>query len=497
VSTRPSTGRLSAGSLVWAGFDGPAVPGPLLDAIERGRIGGLLLFAYRGNIRSREQVRGMLREAVTAARRGGLPPVPVGVDQEGGSVIRIGYGAVFPSAMAIAATGDPANAERAARIVALGLLADGIAMNHAPVCDVNVEPRNPVIGTRSFGDDAAAVARYCASWVKGSEGAGVATSPKHFPGHGATAYDTHHTTVDVSADRATLEARELAPFRAAFDAGASAVMTSHVRYPALDGDNIATLSPRILGDLLRNGLRFRGLAITDSLDMSGLTQVESAERVTARAMNAGIDAVMVTSGIEKQLDAAEHLALGVPPSRLREAIARAAAFRDRFGVDVPDAPFDDEPGRALALEIAAASITHVGGPLPALGGPIRVALFPPQRRSPVEELAQLESHFERALRERLGSHLAFSADGSGPAGPGPLVVCTSSAFFDATQAEAARRLLAGGGILCALRSPYDATLVPGMPALLTYGDVPVSLQALADVLAGRARPRGTAPVRIA
>jgi hypothetical protein len=115
----------------------------------------------------------------------------------------------------------------------------------------------------------------------------------------------------------------------------------------------------------------------------------------------------------------------------------------------------------------------------------------------VEELAQLESHFERALRERLGSHLAFSADGSGPAGPGPLVVCTSSAFFDATQAEAARRLLAGGGILCALRSPYDATLVPGMPALLTYGDVPVSLQALADVLAGRARPRGTAPVRIA
>ncbi|MDQ6859123.1 MAG: hypothetical protein M3Z65_09030 [Chloroflexota bacterium] len=488
--------RLTAGGLVWAGFDGAAVPGALLDGIERGRIGGLLLFAYRGNIRSREQVRGMLREAVAAARRGGLPPVPVGVDQEGGSVIRVGYGAVFPSAMAIGATGDPTNAERAARAVAQGLLADGIAMNHAPVCDVNVDPRNPVIGTRSFGDDPHAVARFCAAWVRGSEGAGVATSPKHFPGHGATAHDTHHTTVDVTVDRATLEARELVPFRAAIDAGASSVMTAHIRYPALDDTNIATLSPRILGDLLRRELGFRGLTVTDSLDMSGLTQVETPERVAPRAVNAGIDAVMVTSGIDKQLDAAEHLALGVPPARLREAIVRATAFRERFGIDVPDAPFDDRPGRTQALEVAAASITHVGPPLPPLGGPIRVVMFPSERRSPVEELAQLETHLETALRERLGPGLAFSADGRVPEGDGPLAVCTSSAFFDRPQAERARALLAGGGILCALRSPYDTSLLPDRPALLTYGDVPASLQALADVLAGRARPRGTAPVRL-
>ncbi len=487
---------MAAGGLVWAGFDGAAVPGALLDGIERGRIGGLLLFAYRGNIRSREQVRGMLREAVAAARRGGLPPVPVGVDQEGGSVIRVGYGAVFPSAMAIGATGDPTNAERAARAVALGLLADGIAMNHAPVCDVNVDPRNPVIGTRSFGDDPRAVARFCAAWVRGSEGAGVATSPKHFPGHGATSHDTHHTTVDVAVDRATLEARELVPFRAAIDAGASSVMTAHIRYPALDDTNIATLSPGILGDLLRRELRFSGLTVTDSLDMSGLTQVETPERVAPRAVNAGIDAVMVTSSIDKQLEAGEHLALGVPPARLREAIVRATAFRERFGVDVPDAPFDDAPGRAQALEIAAASITHVGPPLPELGGPIRVVMFPSERRSPVEELAQLETHLETALRERLGPGVAFSADGRIPVGDGPLAVCTSSAFFDPQQAERARALLASGGILCALRSPYDATLLPDRPALLTYGDVPASLQALADVLAGRAGPRGTAPVRL-
>jgi beta-N-acetylhexosaminidase len=489
--------RLSSGALVWAGFDGPAVPGPLLDAIERGRIGGLLLFAYRGNIRSREAVRGMLREAVAAARRGGLPPVPVGVDQEGGSVIRIGYGAVFPSAMAIGATGDPGYAERAARAVALGLRADGIAMNHTPVCDLNTDPRNPVIGTRAFGDDPFEVARYCASWVTGSEGAGVATSPKHFPGHGATAHDTHHTTVDVQADRTSLEARELVPFRAAFTAGASSVMTAHIRYPALDDENIATLSPRILGTLLRGELGFAGLAITDSLDMSGLTQVETPERVGARAVNAGIDAVMVTTGLDKQLAEPEHLALGVPPARLREAIVRASAFRERFGIDVPDGAFDDGPGQALAVEVAAASITHFGLALPTLGGPIRVVMFPPRQRSPVEELAMGELHFEQALRERLGTKLSFSTEGNAPDGDGPIVVCTSNAAFDRGQADRARSLLAGGGILCALRSPYDATIAPNAPALLTYGDVPASLDALADVLAGRAQPRGRPPVRIA
>ena len=490
------TTRLSAGALVWAGFDGASVPAVLLDAIEHGRIGGLVLFAYRGNIRSREQVRTMLREAVAAARRGGLPPVPVGVDQEGGSVIRIGYGAVFPSAMAIGATGDPESADRAARAVGQGLLADGIAVNHAPVCDINSEPRNPVIGTRSFGDDPQQVARFAAAWIRGSEAVGVATSAKHFPGHGGTSYDTHHTTVDVQAERAVLDARELVPFREAVAAGATMVMSAHIRYPALDLDSIATLSPRILHGLLRDELGFAGLAITDALDMSGLTQVETPGRVLARAVNAGIDAVMVTTGIDRQLGAQEQLALGVPPARLAEAIGRASAFRARYGVPVPDEPFDDGPGQALAREIAHASITAVGPPLPRLGGPLRVVTFPAERRSPVEELAEPERRLERMLHERLGTRVTLSADGSAPEGDGPLVVCTSSAFFDATQAERARALLRDGGILCALRSPYDATLLPSLPALLTYGDVPASLEALADVLAGRAVPRGRSPVRL-
>lgn len=491
------TARPSAGSLVWAGFDGEAIPAPLLDGIARGRIGGLLLFALRGNIRSSAQVRGMLGEAVAAARRGDLPPVPVAVDQEGGTVIRIGYRAIFPGAMAIGATGDPTLAERAAAAVARGLRADGIAVNHAPVCDVNVEKRNPVIGIRAFSDDPVRVAEFAAAWVRGSEGAGVATTPKHFPGHGATAYDSHHTTVDLDADRATIDARELVPFRAALAAGASGVMTAHVRYPALDEDWIATLSPRILIDLLRGELGFDGLVITDSLDMSGVSQVETPDQVVARAIRAGVDAAMVTSGIDAQLAAGERIALGVPAPRILEAVRRMSAFRARFGIPVPeDAAGDDDGARALAREIAGRSITALGPSLPNLGGDVRVTAFGPGTRSPVEEQATPLEHLEAALRERVGTRLHFARDGARPAGTGPVIVCTSSAAFDPSQAARTRELLADGGVLCALRSPYDATLVPGIPALLSYGDVPASLEALADVIAGRATARGSLPVRL-
>lgn len=488
---------------MWAGFDGPQVPGELLDAIAGGRIGGLLLFAYRKNLSSKEQVRAMLREAQAAARRGGLPPVPVAVDQEGGTVVRVAYRAVFPSAMALGAGGDPADAEAAARAVAEGLLADGITVNHAPVCDLNVEPRNPVIGIRAFGDDPEQVAAFAAAWVRGSEGAGVATTPKHFPGHGDAPHDSHHAAFDVTADRATLERRELAPFRAALAAGASGVMTAHIRYPALDAGNIATLSPTILIDLLRERLGFEGLVITDSLDMKGVGLVEKPERVVGRAVRAGVDAVMVTSGLDRQLAAAERIASDVPGPRIIQAVRRAGVFRERFGRDVPDDDIDDAPRRALAERIARASITHVGPPLPSRERGLRAVALPPLSVSPAEELRDPIGTLETALRRRFGDRLAFARDGAstGSTARGrraeddaPLAVFSSGAFFDEGQAARVRELLARGGILCALRTPYDATLVPDRAALLTYGDVPASLEALAAVLAGELEATGKLPV---
>ncbi len=485
--------RLGAGALVWAGFDGDHAPGPILDAIQGGRIGGVLLFAFRGNVRSKEQVRAMLREIQAAARRGGLPPVPVSVDQEGGSVVRVGYRAAFPSAMAIAATGDASLAERAAAAVAEGLRADGIAVNHAPVCDLATEPRNPVIGTRSFGDDPERVGRFAAAWVRGSAAAGVASTAKHFPGHGEATVDPHGARVDVGTDLATLERRELVPFRAAFAAGAEMAMTAHVRYVAVDEAQPATLSARILGRMLRHDIGFRGLVATDSLDMGGIA-VDPPRRIIARALTAGIDAVVVDRDTRTQLAAADWIAEDVAGDRVDDAVRRASAFRGRFGIDVPELDIDDRPARHLAADIARRAITHVGPPIPRLDGRVRVAIVEPASASPVEELSDPLTHLEGALRASVGSRVAIER-GRAPEGDGPLVVCSFSATFDTARAARVRELLADGGVLCALRSPYDVGLVPQVPALLSYGDVPASLDALVAVLAGTAEATGRLPVR--
>jgi beta-N-acetylhexosaminidase len=341
------------------------------------------------------------------------------------------------------------------------------------------------------------VAQFAAAWVRGSEGAGVASTPKHFPGHGDTSLDSHFTRPDVTVDRATLDSRELLPFRSAFAAGATTVMSAHIRYTALDTEAPATISRPILTDLLRREMRFDGLSMTDSLDMSGIAEI-SIEDVVVTGLEAGVDAMMVTSGIERQLAAADWIADRVRPERTAEALRRATWFRERFGRTTLDTDFDDEPRHQVARAIAEASITHVGPALPRIDGALRVLYFEPTQASPVEELSTPSATFEAALRRHLGDRLAaFSKNGQVPRGPGPLVVCSTNAWFQPEQAARIKELLANVGVLCALRSPYDAALVPDVPALLSYGDVPVSLEALAAVLAGKRQAEGRLPVKLA
>jgi hypothetical protein len=163
---------------------------------------------------------------------------------------------------------------------------------------------------------------------------------------------------------------------------------------------------------------------------------------------------------------------------------------------VPDDDIDDGPARALASEIAARSITHVGPPLTRLDGQVRVVAFEPSRASPAEELSDPVGTLERALRRRFGERMTFGRRGRLPEGSGPRIVFTFNAFFDAEQGRALPTLLGDDGVLVALRSPYDATLAQGHPALLTYCDVPASLDAVAAVLAGERPATGRAPVRI-
>ncbi len=181
---------------------------------------------------------------------------------------------------------------------------------------------------------------------------------------------------------------------------------------------------------------------------------------------------------------------------MKEALERTFHFRERFALEVPDDDIDDAPARGLAAEIAERAVTHHGPPLPRLDSRVRIVAFGSARQSFVEETADPVGALERALRQRFGDRLAFAREGREPEGDGTLVVCTSNASFQPEQAARARELLSRGGVLCAIRSPYDASLVPNAPALLTYSDVPPSLEALAAVLARERPPIGRLPVRL-
>jgi beta-N-acetylhexosaminidase len=223
-------------------------------------------------------------------------PLLIGADFERGTAMRLDEGTSFPTAMAVAAAGNPRDAYTMGKVTALEARAVGIHWVYAPDADVNNNPGNPIINTRSFGEDAARVAEYVKEFVRGVEENGALATAKHFPGHGDTASDSHIDLPVIQADRDRLERLELVPFRAAISSGASSIMTGHLSIPALEPDpnTPATLSRHILTDLLRNELGYQGLVVTDAMDMGGITVRYAPGEAAVRAFEAGADALLMS-----------------------------------------------------------------------------------------------------------------------------------------------------------------------------------------------------------
>jgi len=227
---------------------------------------------------------------------------------EGGTFAPYTYGAgsatIFPANMAIGATGDPALARRAGEITGREAMAAGINVVFAPTVDVNNNPANPVINTRSFGEDPVQVARMSAAFVTGVQSAGAAATAKHFPGHGDTDTDSHLALPVVKSDRKRLSQGELVPFRAAIAAGVAGVMSAHIALPAIGGDSTpATLRPEIFTGLLRDSLGFRGVAYTDAMSMEGIGAGYTIEKSAVMAVKAGADVLLKPSDIPRAINA--------------------------------------------------------------------------------------------------------------------------------------------------------------------------------------------------
>jgi beta-glucosidase-like glycosyl hydrolase/CubicO group peptidase (beta-lactamase class C family) len=296
-------------------------------------------------------------------------PLLIAADFERGTAMRLDEGTSFPHAMAVAAAGRPEDAYTMGKITALEAKAAGVPWVFAPDADVNSNPGNPIINTRSFGEDPTRVSEFVAAFVRGVEENGGLATAKHFPGHGDTSTDSHLDLPTVTSDRTHLDRVELAPFRAAIAAGASTIMTGHLSVPALepDPDVPATMSPKITTDLLRGQMGFDGLVVTDALDMGGVTLRYPPGEVAVRSILAGADVLLVPPVLDAALEGVrDAVASGrIPMSRINEAVMHVLRAKAKLGLnksklvdlDALARNFDRPEFERAALDIADRGVT--------------------------------------------------------------------------------------------------------------------------------------------
>ncbi len=518
--------------------------------VERNHVGGIILF--RGPVY--ESVH-LVNRMQRLARR----PLLISADFEAGVGMRFDDTINFPWNMAVGATGEPEFARRQGEATAREARALGVQQIFAPVVDVNNNAANPVINVRSYGEDPAEVARYAAAFVEGAQKGGVIATAKHFPGHGDTSVDSHRGLPVINHERARLDSVELVPFRAAIGAGVGAVMSAHIGLPQIDPTMIkplpreaairpsyvdeggeivdesaylpGTLSPTVLGGILRRDLGFDGLVVTDALDMSGLTIYFRQDEAAVRALLAGADMLLKPADADA---AARGVREAVKSGRLTEARVAESARRilaakyDLGLVKQSVAPLEQidslvstREANALADEIATRAITLVRDDAKLVaGGNFRrakrvlilgitngedrawvansfaSALAEPGRRVEVVVLdarsteAELSSALEKAGQSEAVVAAMYGRVRSGAANsvglPEPGVKVLSELL--------ARKIPIVG---VSFGNPY---LLQSFPALGTYfvayGDMPSLQRAVARALAGRADVTGKLPISL-
>ncbi|MGW3117081.1 beta-N-acetylhexosaminidase [Streptomyces sp. NPDC001107] len=464
-----------------AGFEGTTTfPDTLKRLIDRG-LGGVILFTR--NVRDAEQVR-ELTDALRAIR----PDLLVAIDNEGGGIGHLVGAAApeVPGSYALGVADDPNLTARCADALAGHLATLGITASYAPVADLQRRPDNPIVRTRSFGADPELAARHLHAWITATEARGIASCAKHFPGHGGTETDSHH---DLAVDpRPADELRaDLEPFRAAVAAGVPMLMSAHVVYPALDANRPATLSRRILGDLLRHDLGFDGVLVSDALEMKAIAD-RYGEAAGARiALAAGADQMIVAvPDLEVTLACRDAVLDAVDSGRLSEERVWEAAGRVRRLVQRYATPAGVVAAWDAGAGLEAARRAVRSRALPrAVRGAHVVDLFPPPH--PALNWGGEDLLTELRPVDPTASGTAVSGEPADPAAlvegilrisaASPLVVATCDARLHPWQARFREALLAW--------RPDAVRVDTGLPEggdLCSFGRGRVNLRAVAEVL---------------
>jgi beta-N-acetylhexosaminidase len=344
----PGSLRREIGQLLIGSLPGYTITPEMKSLAREFELGGVILFAR--NIEAPEQVAELAHETQQL-----VPAVPVwvSVDQEGGRVARLKAPFTeWPPMATLGRRGDDALARRFAAALAAELRAVGITLDYAPVLDIHTNPKNPVIGDRALSEDAATVARLGAAIIEELQRNGVAACGKHFPGHGDTSVDSHLELPLVEHPPDRIRRVECVPFEAAIKAGVAFIMTAHVLVPSLDDERPATLSPRIVQQMLREELGFQGVILSDDLEMKAIAATYSVPDAAVQAIAAGCDGLLICSGnVELQAVTLEALVHGVeggriPFKRLQDAHKRLRTAKERTLAQVAAA---GRPGPTSAL----------------------------------------------------------------------------------------------------------------------------------------------------
>jgi beta-N-acetylhexosaminidase len=503
------------GQLMSVAFHGTKITSALEAMIRDRGIGGVIL--YSENFTDAAGLAKLVANLDQIARDAKSVPLFFEIDQEGGPVIRINKGAtVLPGQMALAATSDPERSVRtAATIAAAELRALGVNWNFAPVADVNDEPTNPIISNRSFSSDPARVSLLVTAAVQAYGAVGFFCCAKHFPGHGSTTTDSHTGLPKIEADRATLDRLELPPFRAAIAAGVPAIMSAHIVVPALDAtpELPVTLSKAVMTDLVRNTLGFRGIVVTDDLEMGALKNVGEAA-AGLRALQAGADYLLFRFDESAQLEGHRLIADAVrtgalSSARLDDSVRRVVDAKRRFGIldarrdqSAPDLAANART--SLELARGATTLLRNRGVLPLRG---RILAVSPTNAdiSFFEGQATLGSVIAAKRADAVSQALPLRPSASeidrvvsASRAADVVVVGTTNLFAYPEQVDLVKALAKDKAVaVVALRGPYDILSIPEIAAYVcAYDSREPSLTAAAEVLLGERKPSGSLPAVI-
>ncbi|WP_404990953.1 beta-N-acetylhexosaminidase [Duganella sp. 3397] len=477
-------------------FPGTELDAATADFIKANAIRAVCLF--RGNMTDAAQL-----TKLTADLRAVMGPQSlIAIDQEGGAVVRATWVPAPPSAMALGAADDVDLARRTGAAVARAVKALGFNWNFAPVLDLNNNPYNPVIAERSFGADPQRAAELALAWMDGSHTEGVACCVKHFPGHGDTNVDSHRDLPTVDKPVTELARLELAPFRTAAsgDRAAPALMTAHIVYPALDADNPATMSRAILHDLLREQWGYRGIIITDGMDMHAIAHRYGVGHAAVRALTAGADMVMALGTPQTQEETLASITAAIasgelPVDAVQQRLDQLAALARDYPCAQP--PYlDDAADRAVMAEGWQRALTAHGNPQrPAPGARLRLVVRQDVVSDGVSEAGVPAARVADSLRRLYDVELLTYADADSfdwsalPQDGRFTVLASTSRLRYGAHARSTWR----PDLHLALWNPYQALDIAA-PALLTYGFAAPALDAVNAWLAGELPATGTAPV---